>query len=183
MLRLCLILFTSVACFAQREDWTRPYPAHKITGNLHYVGTEDLACFLIATPEGHILINTGLVDSVPLIRSSMHSLGFKLEDVRILLTMQAHFDHVAGMAEIQKLTKARMYAMEGDAAALEDGGKSDPALKNNQFAPIKVDRRIKNSDTVRLGGTELRVISTPGHTRGSVSYSMNISEDGRTYRV
>jgi glyoxylase-like metal-dependent hydrolase (beta-lactamase superfamily II) len=85
-------------------------------------------CFLITTPEGHILINTGLADSVPLIGASVQKLGYKLEDVKILLTMQAHFDHVAGLAEIQKLAGAKVYATEQDAPVLEDGGKSDPFL-------------------------------------------------------
>ncbi|MBC7928636.1 MAG: MBL fold metallo-hydrolase, partial [Bryobacteraceae bacterium] len=110
MFRYLLLLCTSVVSLAQDKSWTAPFPAHKIAGNLFYVGTEDLACFLITTPQGHILINSGLADSVPLIHDGVRKSGYKLEDVKILLTMQAHYDHVAGLAEIQKLTGAKVYA-------------------------------------------------------------------------
>ena len=125
LFRWLLLPLLGILALAQQDSWTKPFPAHKIVGNLYYVGTEDLACFLITNPDGHILINTGLADSVPLIRDSVQKLGFKFEDIRILLTMQAHFDHVAGFAEIQKLTGARVFATEQDAPVLEDGGKSD----------------------------------------------------------
>ncbi len=181
---LSLFLLTAAA-MAQNPSWTAPFPAHKIAGNLHYIGTEDLGCYLITTPKGHILINSGLVDSVPLMRASAAKLGFKLEDVKVLLTMQAHFDHVAGLAEIQKLSKAKMYATEADAPAIEDGGKSDPVLVGAQyeFAPLKVDRRLKDGDKIRLGGTELTAILMPGHTRGSVSYAMDVTEGGKKLKV
>lgn len=184
MLRSFFLILVSMSAFAQQEGWKRPFPAHKIAGNLHYVGTEDLACFLIATPEGHILINTGLADSVALIRASVQKLGYTLEDIRILLTQQAHYDHVAALGEIQKLTGAKMHATEEDAPVLEDGGRSDPFLgEQYRFAPVKVDRKLKDGDTVRLGGAELRVHLTPGHTKGSVSYSMAVVEDGKKYSV
>lgn len=185
MFRIILPLLLGVAAFAQNAGWTTPYPAHTIAGNLHYIGTEDLACFLITTPAGHILINTGLADSTPLMKQSAEQLGFRLEDVKILLTMQAHFDHVAAMAEIQKLSGAKVYATEADAPVLEDGGKSDPYLSGPryQFAPVKVDRRLKDGDVMKLGGTELRVHLTPGHTKGSVSYSMEVNDGGIKRRV
>ena len=84
---------------AQPEDWSRPFPGHRVIGNLYAVGTHGLGCFLITSEEGHILINTGLVDSTPLIRQNIESPGLRLEDVRILLTMQAHYDHAAAFAE------------------------------------------------------------------------------------
>ncbi|MGH9160462.1 MAG: subclass B3 metallo-beta-lactamase [Vicinamibacteraceae bacterium] len=169
---------------AQQESWKAPFPAHKIAGNLHYVGTEDLACFLITTPEGHILINTGLADSTETIRDSVEKLGHRLEDVEILLTMQAHFDHVAAMAEIQELAGARVFATEADAPALDDGGQSDPFLPEEyRFTPVKVDRRLRDGDTIRLGGTELEVHLTPGHSKGSVTYSMNMVENGKKSNV
>jgi metallo-beta-lactamase class B len=181
---MLLLLSVGLAAFGQQESWKRPFPSHKIAGNLYYVGTEDLACFLITTPDGHILVNTGLADSGPLIRQSVQKLGFKPEEIRILLNMQAHYDHVAAMAELQKLTKAKVYATEQDAPVMEDGGKSDPFLREQyRFAPIKVDRRLKDGDTVRLGGTELHVHLTPGHTKGSVSYSMTVTEKGKKYKV
>jgi metallo-beta-lactamase class B len=174
MTRNLVLLAATTLAFAQQEAWRRPFPGHKIAGNLYYIGTEDLACFLITTPEGHILINTGLADSVPMMRESAQKLGFKLEDIKLLLNMQAHFDHVAAMAEIQELSRAKVLSTEADAPALEEG---------RDFPAVKVDRRIKDGESIQLGGTEIKVILTPGHTQGSVSYSMNVREGGRDYRV
>ena len=95
----CLVLAATVPLAAQREAWTRPFPAHRVVGNLYAVGTYDLGVFLITSQDGHILINTGLEDSTALIRASIESLGFRLEDVKILLTMQAHWDHTAALAK------------------------------------------------------------------------------------
>ncbi len=185
MFRALLLLGLCVASFAQPNPaWKRPFPPHKIAGNLYYVGTEDLACFLFVTPAGDILVNTGLADSTPLLRESFRKLGFRLEDVKILLTMQAHYDHVAAMQEVKKLTGAKLYVTEGDAPVVEDGGKSDPFLGPEfRFAPVHVDRRLKDGDVVSLGGTELKVILTPGHTRGSVSYSTTVMDGGRKRSV
>ena len=182
MPRLIFVFFFAplIALSQQNESWRRPFPAHRIAGNLNYVGTEDLACFLITTPEGHILINTGLEDSTPLMRESFRKLGYRLEDVKILLTMQAHFDHVAAMSEIQKISGAKVYATEADAPSLEDGGKSDPVFgARAHWAPVKVDRRLKDGDVIRLGGTELTVVTTPGHSKGSVSYLMTVDDRGK----
>jgi len=173
------LLVCGMASAQGNSTWRNPYPAHRIAGNLYYVGTEDLACYLIATPAGHILINTGLEDSTPLLRTSLQQVGLKLEDVKILLTMQAHFDHVAAMAEVKKLSGAQVYATEADAPILEDGGKSDPHFgKSFWFAPVKVDRRLRDGDVVALGGVSLRVVSTPGHSKGSVSYTMDVMDGG-----
>ena len=170
---------------AQRNpSWSRPVEPHTITGNLHYVGTEDLACFLISTSEGHILINTGLQDSAPMIRAGIHKLGFKLEDVRILLTMQAHDDHVGAMAEVQKWTGAQVFATEGDSASLADGGISDPHWGDRaRFSPVKVSRRLTDGEVIRLGDSQLEVILTPGHSRGSVSYQLQGTHEGKPVTV
>src|ERR1700746_2890685 len=85
-------------------DWYVPFPAHKVIGNVYYVGSKDLATYLITTPEGHILINSGFDRTVPLIQKSMESLGFKLTDVKIVLASHAHSDHVGGLALLQKIT-------------------------------------------------------------------------------
>jgi metallo-beta-lactamase class B len=185
-MRFLILLAAAVCARAQtNEAWTRPFPAHRVIGNVYYVGTYDLACFLIVTPKGNILINTGVDGSVPMIESSIASLGFKLEDTKILLTTQAHYDHVAGMAEIKRLTGAKMRATEGDAPVLEDGGKSDYLFTTAEyrFAPVKVDDSIGDRQKISLGGTTLIAYSHPGHTRGSVSYGLTIAENGRNYRV
>jgi len=186
MIRTFAILATALCALAEpNPEWTRPFPAHRVVGNLYYVGTYDLACFLIATPQGNILINTGIDGSVPMIRASIESLGFKFADTKILLTTQAHYDHVAGMAEMKRLTRAKLLATEGDAPVLEDGGKSDPLFTSPEFrfAPVKVDGKIKDGQKISLGGTDLIAYSHPGHTRGSVSYGLTIAENGRNYRV
>lgn len=186
MHRILLCLMGAAAAFAQpNASWTKPYPGHKIVGNLYYIGTEDLACYLITTPKGHILINTGLADSLPMMRESASKLGFKLEDVKILLTMQAHFDHTAALADLQKLSGAKMYATPADAPILESGGKTDPVLSKPEYyyKPIKVARKLANGSKVSLGGTELTVIHMPGHTPGSVSYSMKVEDGGKRYDV
>jgi metallo-beta-lactamase class B len=165
-------------------EWSRPFAAHRVVGNVFYVGTYDLACFLIVTPQGNILINTGLADSVPLIRKSIADLGFKLEDVRWLLTTQAHFDHVAAMAEMKRLTRARLLASQADAVLLEDGGKSDFHFGPEYgYAPVKVDERIDDGQKLRLGGVELTAYVHAGHTRGSMSYALTVHESGKDYRV
>jgi metallo-beta-lactamase class B len=186
MIRTIAILATTVCALAQpNPEWTKPFPAHRVVGNVYYVGTYDLACFLITTPQGNILINTGITGSVPMIRSSIESLGFKFQDTKILLTTQAHYDHVAGMEEMKRLTHAKLLATDGDAPVLEDGGKSDPLFTTPdfRFAPVKVDGRIKDGQKISLGGTELTAYSHPGHTRGSVSYGLTVAENGRNYRV
>jgi metallo-beta-lactamase class B len=166
------------------EEWRRPFAAHRVIGNVYYVGTYDLACFLIVTPRGSILINTGLADSAPLIRRSVTGLGFKLEDVRWLLTTQAHYDHVAAMAEMKRLTGARMLASTADAVLLEDGGKSDFHFGPEYgYSPVKVDQRIGDGETLRLGGVELTAYLHAGHTKGSMSYGLTVHESGKDYRV
>lgn len=170
--------------FTLPAGWTQPFPAHRVIGNLYAVGMADLSVFLITTDEGHILINTGLEDSTPHIRRNIESLGFKLEDVRILLCMQAHFDHTAALAEIQKISGAQMLSTVKDKRILEDGGFSDPHFGGQvTFKRIKVDRMLNDGDVIDLGNVSLRVHDHPGHTEGSSSYSMQITENGRIYNV
>ncbi len=179
---LCSVIATQA--FAQRENWSRPFEGFQIIGNLYGVGSYDLSVFLITTDEGHILINTGLEDSTQMIRENMESLGFRLEDVRILLTQQAHWDHTAALAEIKEITGAEMWATVGDARVLEDGGFSDPHFGGEEtFRAIDVDKIIRDGEIIRLGDLQLTVYHHPGHTEGSSSYSLVVNEDGREYKV
>jgi len=169
---------------AQQDAWRAPYPGHRVIGNLYYVGTAGLSVFLITSDEGHILINTGMEDSLPLIRDSVESLGFRLEDVKILLTQQSHVDHTGALAELRDLVGAQMWATVKDAKVLEDGGVSDPHFGGSEsFRPVQVDRIIRDGEVIELGDTKLTVHEHPGHTEGSSSYSMRVRENGRDYDV
>ena len=183
MILFCGALIVSPAA-AQPDGWAKPFPGHRVIGNLYAVGTYDLASFLITSQDGHILINTGLEDSTSLIRENIESLGFRLEDVRILLTTQAHWDHTAALADIKAVADAEMWATAGDAPVLEDGGFSDPHFGGREsFAPVKVDRILTDAEVIELGETRLTVLETPGHTVGSSSYTMTVREAGRDYAV
>ena len=166
----------SAVSSAQPSAWMEPFPAHQIAGNLYYVGSKDLASYLITSPEGHILINSSFEESVPLIRDSIEKLGFKFSDVKILLISHAHSDHCAGSAAIIEHTKAQYFVMEQDADAVESGGAKKSRLKADytQFTPAKVDRRLKDGDEVKLGGSTLVANLTPGHTRGCTTWTMKV---------
>ena len=183
MVLCCAVLVISPAT-AQPDGWTTPFPGHRVIGNLYAVGTYDLASFLITSADGHILINTGLEDSTSLIRENIESLGFRLEDVRILLTTQAHWDHTAALADIKEIADAEMWATAGDAPVLEDGGFSDPHFGGREsFTPVNVDRILTDTEVIAVGETRLTVLETPGHTVGSSSYTMTVREAGRDYAV
>ena len=173
--------------FAGREDnpdWKHPFAAHRIVGNVYYVGSWDLASFLITSPQGHTLINTGIAGSSTLIAAGIEELGFKAEDVHWLLTTQAHYDHVEDMAAMKRLTGARLLATAPDAVALEDGGKHDFHFGPEYgYPPVKVDQRIADGQVLNLGGNAVTVHLHAGHTRGSASYGLVVREGGRDYRV
>ena len=180
----CLTLFASSQLMAQNADWTRPLPGFRVIGNLYGVGTYDLSVFLITSDAGHILINTGLEDSTAQIRSNMEALGFRLEDVKILLTQQAHWDHTAALAEIKEITGAEMHATKDDARVLEDGGFSDAHFGGREtFKPVAVDQILQQGDVIELGSIRLTVHEHPGHTEGSSSYTMVVNENGRDFNV
>ncbi len=183
------MLFLALALPAlaqQNAEWTKPFPPFKILGNLYWVGTWDLSTYLIVTPEGNILINTGLADTVPQILRNVEQLGFKLSDTKILTATHGHFDHVAGMAELKRLTGAQLDISEPDASLLESGGKTDFRFGDTlsaRFEPVQVDRKLKNGDKISLGGTELTAHLNAGHTKGATSFTFNIAEGGKSYRV
>jgi len=157
-------------------DWSKPYPPHRIAERVHYVGTAELGCYLITGSQGHILINTGLPDSPRLILAGLRSLKVDPRDIHILLTNQAHFDHVGGFAEMQRRTGAKVFATAADAPLLRDGGASDPG-DLPRFKPVKVDHLLQDGEVITLGDLALTVIATPGHTPGSVSYQMTVQQD------
>ncbi len=157
-------------------DWTTPLKPFRIAGNLYYVGSRDLASYLIVTPKGNILINGNLATSPAQIRASVEQLGFHWKDTRILLNSQAHYDHAAGNAGIVKETGAKVMVMDGDVSVMQDGDSHewDSAVDVIGFAPVHVDRILHNGDTVALGGTVLTAHKTAGHTRGCTAWSMQV---------
>jgi metallo-beta-lactamase class B len=165
--------------------WVKPTAPFRIAGSLYYVGTYDLSSYLVATPEGHVLINTGLAESVPMILKSVESLGFKFSDIKMLLVTHAHYDHVAGMAEIKKITGAKMMVHEADAQVLADGGKSDFIFGGPRgfFAGVKADRVLKDGDVLTMGDVKLKVLHHPGHTKGATSFLIDTRDDKRSWKV
>lgn len=184
------VLAASFGCsgktYAQANDWTDPFPPFKIADNLYYVGSKGLASYLITTPQGHILINSDLEESVPLLRSSVEKLGFKFSDVKILLISHAHYDHNAGSAAIKRLTGAKYLVMDADVPTVESGGKDDFQYGNDpsmRYPPTKVDQVLHDGEEVKLGGAVLVAHLTPGHTRGCTTWTMKVQENGKTYNV
>jgi metallo-beta-lactamase class B len=166
-------------------EWSKPYQPFRIVGNLYYVGTYDLACYLVTTPQGNILINTGLASSLPLIKANIEALGFSFSEIKILLTTQAHYDHMGAIAAIKKATGAAMMVNEKEAGVLADGGRSDYALGGSvsAFEPLGADRLLRDGDSIVLGDARLFMLHHPGHTKGSCSYLFDVKEENRTYRV
>jgi metallo-beta-lactamase class B len=164
-------------------EWTTPIAPFRIAGNLYYVGSKDLASYLIVTPKGDILINSSLENSVPLIRSSVEQLGFRFKDIKILLISHAHGDHDAGSAEVIKETGAKYMVMDADVAVVESGGAKDFAYPTMLYPPVKVDRVLYDGDEVNIGKTVLVAHKTSGHTRGCTTWTLQVKQGGRPLNV
>jgi metallo-beta-lactamase class B len=179
-------IFASSLLAQQDPAWTAPQTPYRIIGNVYYVGSKELASFLITTPQGLILINSNLTSSVPMIRKNVEALGFRFSDIKILLISHAHFDHASGSAEIKRLTGARYMVMDADVPVVESGGRDDFALGNSpeyRFPATKVDRVLHDGDKVRLGNAVLVAHLTPGHTKGCTTWTMKVNEGGHVYNV
>lgn len=171
---------------AQNEEWTRPFSPFRIIGNVYWVGSYDLSTYLIVTPQGNILINTGVGDTAQKIKAGVEQLGFKMADTKIITATHGHYDHVAGIADLKKMTGAKVVISERDKELLETGGKADFRFGDSpeaRFEPVKVDQTFKDGEKISLGGTELTAHASPGHTKGATSFTFNVQEKGKTYRV
>ena len=166
-----------------KADWTTPIAPFKIADNLYYVGSKDLASYLVVTSAGDILINSSLESSPALIEKSIAQLGFRYSDVKILLISHAHFDHDAGSAAIIRRTHAKYMVMDADVPVVESGGAKDFAYPNDHYPPAKVDRVLHDGDEVRLGDTVLVAHKTPGHTRGCTTWTMRANIGGKPQNV
>lgn len=158
------------------------FPAHRVIGDVYYVGSKDLASYLIVMPEGHILINSGFEETVPLIEKSVESLGFRMKDVKILLNSHAHADHVAGMALLRQKTGAKVFVMRGDDEVVASGGHGQYLYERSRWKPCPVDRILEDGDEVKIGGTVLTARRTPGHTRGCTTWTWKAKDDAGKLR-
>ncbi|MFT4112460.1 subclass B3 metallo-beta-lactamase [Silvibacterium sp.] len=179
---VCSVLFV-IPTLAHAADpaWTTPITPFRIADNLYYVGSKDLASYLVVTVKGNILINANLASSPPQIRASVEKLGFRWSDTKILLNSQAHFDHMAGAAAIVRETHAKNMVMDGDVSVVETGARTDflaPSPNVRNYAPVHVDRVLHDGDTVSLGGVVLVAHKTAGHTRGCTTWTMRMHIPG-----
>jgi len=186
LITLVVALLSQILRAQENAEWTRPFPPFRIIGNIYWVGSYDLSTYLITTPQGNILINTGVGDTAQQIKKSVEQLGFKLSDTRILTATHGHYDHVAGMAELKRLTGARLVVSEPDRPLFETGGKADFRFGNTpgaQFEPARVDSTFRDGESITLGGTTLVAHLHAGHTKGATSFTTDVQEGGKTYRV
>lgn len=178
---LCVAALGSLLALPQannsnaQNNFDKPFPAHKVIGNIYFVGTEGLGSYLITTPQGHILVNSDFERTIPQIRASVGKLGFKFTDIKIILGSHAHGDHMEGDALAKELSGARVMAMEQDVPALQ---KMTPGGK-----PHPIDRVLHDGDQVNLGNMTLLAHLTAGHTKGCTTWSTKATEAGRTYDV
>jgi metallo-beta-lactamase class B len=170
-----LIAFSATLLAQGNPDWHRAIPGFKIAGNLYYVGTADLAVYLITTPQGNILINSDFKEDVSTVRAAIEKLGFKYSDTKIVLISHAHGDHDEGTGVIKKDTGARLMVMDADVPQEESTAPGRPGAK--------VDRVLHDGDTVELGGSKLTARLTPGHTKGCTTWTMQVQEGGRALNV
>lgn len=175
LLFVVCLAFPPIAALSQPAGWNDPFPPHHVMDNVYYVGTKELASFLIVTPQGNILMNSDYESSVPVIRASVEKLGFKFSDIKILIAGHAHPDHVEGDAMVKELTGAEVVVGRVDAPATKTfrpGGKEHP-----------IDRLVDDGDAVSLGGTTLTAHIMPGHTKGCLAWTMDLKENGKTYHT
>ena len=172
-LALLVALLISATSNARADG---PYPAHKVVDNIYYVGSNDLAIYLVTTPKGHMLINTGFDETVPLIQASVRSLGFKMTDIKIILASHAHADHVAGHARAREVSGAKVFVMTGDEKVIAGGGKGQYLYTDSRWRPCPVDKVLKDGEKVTLGGTTLVARHTPGHTPGCTTWTAKVTD-------
>jgi metallo-beta-lactamase class B len=191
MLRAIALLCTlivSLPAAAQyapaNSKWNQPVPPFRIADNLYYVGAEGVASYLITTPAGDILIDTGFRETVPLVEASIRKLGFRVEDIRLLLISHGHFDHAGGMAAMKAATHARLLLSPAEAPLLERGGKDDFAFGDRYvYPPVTPDGLLSDGEPVRLGGEALTPHFTPGHTKGCTTWTMTVHDHGQLRHV
>ena len=187
LLFLAFILFplSSFAALTTEEaSWNQPVKPFRIIGNLYYVGASDITSYLIATPKGLILLDSGFAETVPQVEANIKTLGFKLSDVKFLLNSHAHIDHAGGLAALKRDTHATLEVSTADAALIARGGHGDPNYGDRfLYEPAQADKLLKDRDQVELGGVTMAARLTPGHTPGCTTWTMRVMDGGKPYDV
>jgi metallo-beta-lactamase class B len=189
ILQICALLLFVAPIQAQLYDdearkWNQPVKPFKIIGNVYYVGAHEVSSYLITTSQGHILLDSGFQETVPQIKQNVVDLGFRFEDVKIIISSHAHADHVGGLALLKQSTGAKLMVMEADADLLARGGKNDPNFGDRfLFQPVTADRKLRDGDTVQLGDVTMTARHTPGHTKGCTTWTIKVREGSKTYDV
>jgi len=166
------------------RSWNKPVPPFRIMGNLYYVGATEVGSFLITTAKGHILLDGGFVETAPQIEQNVAQLGFKLEDVKILLNSHAHFDHAGGLSELKQKSGAKLIASARDAELLRNGGHGDFRFGDTlTFPPVAVDQIIGDGQSIDLGGQKVIAWLTPGHTKGNTTWTTKVNDGSKSYDV
>jgi len=180
---LALTFAGSAQAYDIPKEWTAAQKPFRVIGNTYYVGTQELAAYLIVSPRGDVLIDGTMAQNAPLIEQNIRSLGFKLSDVKLILNTHAHFDHAAGIAQLKKDTGAAFDASAGDKPILERGYITFGPTANDHFPAVKVDHVVADGETLRAGDVAITAHLTPGHTPGCTSWTWNETEGGKTYSV
>jgi metallo-beta-lactamase class B len=180
-------ILTMGGLFAQapnslRGEPSQPVEPYKVIGNIYYVGAVNISSHIIVTPEGLILLDTGTQEMLPGIRTNLEKLGYTLQDIKIILSSHAHWDHVEGHAAMKELSGAKVMALGEDAAAISSGIDNSAAGAQG-WNPVEVDRVLKDGDKVTLGGVTMQAHLTPGHTKGCTAWTTTVEEDGESYSV
>jgi len=184
------LLLALPACASQAgvpgnmQQWNRPFPPYRVIDNIYYVGSNEIAQFLITTSAGHILLDSGFEAAVPRLRENIESLGFRYRDIKLLVTSHAHIDHVQAHALVRRQTGAQVVVASADAGFVESGGKGETVFDGEYaWTPCPVDRRVSDGDEVTLGATTLTAHLTPGHTMGATTWTMRVHYERRALDV
>lgn len=182
----CFFVLPVSAQITSESEWemTRPVEPFKVIANVYYVGTNDVASYLITSNDGHILIDSGFEETVPLIEASVKKLGFDLKDVKIILNNHAHYDHCGGLRTLKEKTGAKLLAVQEQAEVLATGGANDFRFGGKEiFRPVTADRKIVHGEVITLGENKLITIRTPGHTKGATTWTMRVRDGDRDLEV
>ena len=166
------------------RSWNQPVKPYRVIGNIYYVGASDVSSFLIVTDKGHILLDSGFLETVPQIQRNVETLGFRLSDVKYLINSHAHYDHAGGLAQLKELTGAKLIVSQPDAELLARGGKNDFGFGDRfPYAAVKADSTLKDGEKIKLGNVTMTAHLTPGHTKGCTTWTMKVKDGSKQYDV